>query len=275
MNGYAPSAHATRVLAHLRKGTRYDAQTGDCTFDGFIRETDLVEREAARLVDLARRSYRKMAEACKKNANPLFPTAKLQRSVMVELAVHFGLIPQRAPDVFGNRNDASERALAHELINPWLYYGKAATAVKQGCIRTRSGQELSVGQAVALFESYLGVERRKAEIAIHVKGLNDGRRERRMKRRQQALAEVIMSFYPLFRHLRKDAGQAFAEEVLDEIWSRETTQRAIGRYVSNRKGRGDINHFIAEISYARMQERSDRGRALAAARKRRSRLKLK
>jgi hypothetical protein len=108
-----------------------------------------------------------------------------------------------------------------------------------------------------------------------VKALNVELAERRAARRKQLFAEALVSFYPLFRYLRKEAGEAFAEQVMHEIWSRETTRMAFRRFVSSRKGRSDIDRFIADTSYSKMQERLDRKRVLAAARKRRSRLKLK
>ena len=60
---------------------------------------------------------------------------------------------------------------------------------------------------------------------------------------------------------------------MSEILSRKTTHLAIKRYISYRRGRPDLDRFLTEMSAARMLERSDRTRALAAARKRRSRLK--
>jgi hypothetical protein len=275
LKGYAPSAHARRVLAWLRKGTQYDELTAACTFDGFVRESDAAERQAARLVDLARRSYRKMHAAGK---NPLLPTSKGQKPI-VDLAAHFGLLPVRPKSsglvALGRTYEKSDEELAHDLINPLLYFDKAAAVAKQGFVRARTGQEMTVEAAIAMFENYLGIAQRRADIAADVKALNVELAERRAARRRQSYAEALMSFYPLFRHLRKEVGAAFAEEVMDEILSRETTRMAFRRYVSSRKGRSDINRFIADISYSKMQERLDRGRALATARKRRSCLKLK
>jgi hypothetical protein len=60
---------------------------------------------------------------------------------------------------------------------------------------------------------------------------------------------------------------------MSEILSRKTTHLAIKRYLSVRHGRPDFDRFLTEMSAARMLERSGRTRALAAARKRRSRQK--
>ena len=113
-----------------------------------IREADIAERQAARLVDLARRSYRKMAAACKRE-KPTFPDAKSNRKPLVELAAHFGLLPERRFSMrhaFGRHHEKSEEELAHDLLNPMLYFDKAAAALKQGFVRARSGQELTCGR---------------------------------------------------------------------------------------------------------------------------------
>ena len=137
LNGYAPSVQAARVLAWLRKGTRYNEMTGTCAFDGAIREADSAERQAARLVDLARRSFRKMAAACKADKNPIFPTAKSSRKPIVELALHFGLFLNATFSgllAFGRHYEKSDVELAHDLINPLLYFDKAAAFLKQGFV---------------------------------------------------------------------------------------------------------------------------------------------
>ena len=172
MNGYAPSAQGERVLAWLRKGTRYDELRGTCAFDGAIREADLAERQTARLVDLARRSFRKMSVACRAGRNPLSGDARSSKKPIVELAAHFGLLPKRPKSsglvAHGRTYQKSDEELAHDLINPLLYFDKAASALKQGFVRARLGKELTTDDAVAMFENYLGVTRRKEEIVAEV-----------------------------------------------------------------------------------------------------------
>jgi hypothetical protein len=273
LNGYAPSDHARRVSAHLRKGTRYDELTGTCAFDGFIREADMVERQAARLVDLARRSYRKMSVAGKAEKNPLFPTANVGRKPIVALADHFGLLPDSDCDAspFAQNHERFEENLAHDLLNPLLYHDKAAVILKQGFVRARSGQELRADDAIAMFENYLGIAQHKELAATLTKNLNAGLAERRAARRAQRFAAVMTFFYRLFRYLRKEAGPAFADEVLLEIFSRDNTRLAVKRYIADRKGRPDFERFTTDASAAQMLERTDRARALTRARVRRSR----
>jgi DNA polymerase elongation subunit (family B) len=226
--GYAPSVHATRVLAWLRKGTRYNEVTETCVFDGAIREADLVEREAARLVDLARRSYRKMAAACKAEKGPLFPEAKSDRKPIVELAMHFGLFPERARSAglvaFRRRYEKSDEELAHDFLNPLLYFDRAAASLKQGVVIARSGQELKVGDAVSLFENYLGIAQHKAEAVVGVKALNTGRAERRAARRRQSSDRVYRLVLNVLDQTQAERVQD-AKSFFEEYGSAWTTSR--------------------------------------------------
>jgi len=291
LNGYAPSAHATRVLAHLRRGTRYDEMTGKCTFDSFIRESDMAERQAARLVDLAHRSYRKMHAACK---DPLFPTAKSSREPTVELARHFGLLPERNHDAgpFAQKPDRFEKQLAHDLLNPFFYSSKTAFVLKQGFVRARSGQELRVDEAVAMFENYLGIAARKERSARAVKNLNAGRAERRAVRRlqsqnmlMQSLSKLQMATLDNFVLMLK---KFFVEDGFDpaevEKASPDIVRLAVAiplgdpdfqmlfRRHTARKGRPDIKRFISDL-LARKTDHVDRVRARKRTHMQRSRLK--
>ena len=297
LNGYAPSTHAQRVLAHLRKGTRYDERTGACTFDGFIRETDMAERQAARVVDLARRSFKKMNAALRQaHSHSLFPTAKMTQKPAVALAAHFGLLPERDYDRWarGARHEEFEEGLAHDLINPWLYFDKAAALLKQGFVRDRSGRELPADEAIAMFENYLAIARRKEQAAEVVKNLNAGRRERRAVRRRQAMSIVLQPFVDIFtkddnpivqgvkKHLVEDWGfdQADVECNADLVneWAflqtlnHPTHRMMIRRYTSVRKGRPDVNRFMRDCM-VRGTDGVERARAQARVHKRRSRLK--
>jgi hypothetical protein len=294
-------------LAWLRQGTRYNELTGACAFDGAIREVDMVERQAARLVDLARRSFREMAATCKAEKHPLFANATSGRKPIVELALQFGLLPERTRSLglvaFGGSYEKADVELAHDLINPLLYFDKAAAVLKNGFVRARSGQELRVDEAVALFENYLGIARRNAEVAADVKSLNAGRPEQRVWRSHNSLSFVLA---PLLKHLTetlnyppnndlrkyfsKDCGfhtieiKKNSEIIKQIIFSADALTRAgvprvrdpdmqmmIRRY-ARMKRPPDVNQFIAEF-IARKTDRPERDRALAAARKRRSRLK--
>ena len=289
LSGYAPSTHAERVLAHLRKGTRYNELTGACTFDGFIRETDMAERQAARLVDLARRSYRKMSAACTAAA---FPQNK--RKPLVALAEHFRLFPERDYDQCPDARvpEKFEEDLAHDLLNPLLYHDKAAVILKQGSVRARSGQELRADDAFAMFENYLGIAQHKERAAIAVKNLHADRAERRAARRlqskkmlMQAVSKIQMA--TLDDHVRmlkkwfvEDYGfdPANVEENSPNIVSlavywplvHPDFQMLFRRHTQTRKARPDVKRFIQDW-LSRATEHAERVKARDRVRKRRSR----
>jgi hypothetical protein len=295
LKGYAPSVHATRVLAHLRKGTRYNELTGTCVFDGFIREVDMTERQAARLVDLARRSFKKMNAICKAHnvtakptdydGPPQFTRYHMNRRPTVELAAQFDLICE---------NERHKKNCAHDLLNPLLYPDKAAIILKQGFVRTRSGQELRVDDAIAMFENYLGIAQRKKQIATDVKTLNASQAERRRARRlqsrkmlMQAVSKIQMA--TLDDHVRmlkkmfvEDYGFNPADveknspiiERLALSWplALPDFQMLFRRHTQIRRGRPDVKRFVHDL-LDRVTDRAERVRALARVRKHRSRLK--
>jgi hypothetical protein len=296
LNGYVPSAQAERVLAWLRKGTRYDELKGTCAFDGAIREADLAERQAARLVDLARRSFRKMAAVCKADKNPFFPNAPSSKKPIVELAAHFGLLPERPKSpgliAFGRTYEKSDEELAHDLINPLLYFDKAALAIKQGFVRARSGKILAVDEACAMFERYLGIAQRKEQAATVVRNLHAARAERRAARRlqskkmlMQAVSKIQMA--TLDDHVRmlkklfvEDYGfdPANVEENSPNIVSlavywplvHPDFQMLFRRHTQTRKARPDVKRFIQDW-LCRATEHAERVKARDRVRKRRSR----
>ncbi len=286
LNGYAPSDHARRVLAHLRKGTRYDELTGTCAFDSFIREADIAEWQTARLVDLARRSYRKISKAC----------ANVNQKPLVALAAHFGLLPKRDYDAspFGQHHDRFEENLAHDLFNPMLYPDKAAAVIKLGFVRARSGQELRVDEAFAMFESYLGIAQHKERAAKFTKNLNVDRRERRAARRlqskkmlMQAVSKIQMA--TLDDHVRmlkkmfvEDYGfdPADVEESSPNIvrlavcWplAHPDFQMLFRRHTQTRRARPEIKRFVHDL-LERATDHAERVKARKRVQKRRSRMK--
>jgi hypothetical protein len=94
----------------------------------------------------------------------------------------------------GRTYEKSDEELAHDLINPLLYFDKVAAVVQQGFVRARTGQEMSVEAAIAMFENYLGIAQRRADITADVKALNVELAERRAARRKQLFAEALVSF---------------------------------------------------------------------------------
>jgi DNA polymerase elongation subunit (family B) len=293
LSGYAPSDHARRVLAHLRKGTRYNENSGVCTFDGFIREADIAVRQAARLVDLARRSYRKMNAALKAYKNPLFPTAPVSCTPLVALADHFGLLPKRNSvlPLLARKPTELEEDLAHDLLNPLLYHDKAAMILKQGFVKARTGQELRADDAIAMFETYLGIAQRKEQAVAAVRHLNAERRERRAARRlqsqkllMQAVSKLQMATLDVWVGMLKEM---FVEDGFDpakvEEHSSYFVSLAIGwpllmpdfqmlfrRHTQTRKGRPDVKRFVHDL-LERVTDRVERTKARKRLHMRRSR----
>jgi hypothetical protein len=131
-----------------------------------------------------------MHATCKADVNPLFPTTRMSRNPIVELAKQFGLLLERPKPAglvaLGRLYEKSDEEVSHDLINPLLYFDKAALALKQGFVKARSGQELRVEAAIGMFENYLGIAQHKEQAAITVKNLHADRRERRAARRLQS-----------------------------------------------------------------------------------------
>jgi hypothetical protein len=228
--------------------------------------------------------------------NSPVPTSK-GRKPIVELAIHFGLLDERErASRFGVKYTAAEISVAHDLINPLLYFDKAAKIMKQGFVRARSGRELTVDDAFALFENYLGIARRNEQIAMDVRSLNAGRAQRRSARRRQAL-EIVMR--PTLKALAETQGsrvqdmkRSLAEdygfdpieieknsEAIERLalllpLSDPDLQMMIRRHTQHRKTKPRVKRFMLDV-IERHDNHAERVRALAAARKRRSRLKLK
>jgi hypothetical protein len=297
LRGYAPSVHATRVLAHLRKGTRYNELTGTCVFDGFIREVDMAERQTARLVDLARRSFNKINAICKAHnatakpadydGSPQFTRYHMNRKPTVELAAQFDLICEN------DRHKEFENNCAHELINPLLYPDKAAKFLKQGSVKAQSGRELSAEEAFAMFENYLGIEQRKEQIATDIKTLNASQAERRKARRLQSMKMLMQAVSRIQMKTLDYAIQILKKTYVDDGYDPAAVEHAsphiaglaIGlplldpdfqmlfrRHTQTRRARPDVKRFIHDW-LDRSTEHTERARALARVRKRRSRLK--
>jgi len=203
----------------------------------------------------------------------------------------------------GRTYQKSDEELAYDLINPLLYFDKAATALKQGFVRARSGKELTTDAAFALFENYLGIAQHKEQSAIRVTKLNAGRPEQRIWRTHDSLSVVIA---PLLKHLTdtlndppnnglrkyfsEDCGFHTIEiknnsEIIKQVIFkadaltkagaprvRDADMQMLIRRYARMKRPPDVDQFIADF-IARKTERPERVRMLAANRKRRSRLK--
>jgi DNA polymerase elongation subunit (family B) len=299
LRGYAPSVHTMRVLAHLRKGTRYNELTGTCVFDGFIREVDMADRQAARLVDLARRSFKKMNAICKvhnataKTADydgpPQFTRYHMNRRPIVELAAQFDLICEN------DRHKEFEKNCAHELINPLLYPDKAAKFLKQGSVKAQSGRELSADEAFAMFENYLGIAQRKEQIAGNVRALSASQAERRKVRRlqsrkmlMQAVSRIQMATLDdCVRMMKKMFIEDYGFDPADVEKNSPTIERItlclplilpdfqmlFRRHTQTRRARPNVKRFIQDLLDRVVTDHADRVRALTRVRVRRSRLK--
>jgi hypothetical protein len=273
-------------LAHLRKGTRYNELTGTWAFDGFIREGDIAERQAARLVDLARRSYRKISKAC----------AIVNQKPLVALAAHFRLLPKRDSDAspFGQQHDRFEEELAHDLLNPMLYPDKAAAVVKRGFVRARSGQELRVDEAFAMFESYLGIAQRKERAARLTKNLNVDRRERRAARRLQSKKMLMQAVFKIQMATLDDHVLVLKKKFVEDYgfdpdnveensanivrlalsWplAQPDFQMLFRRHTQTRRARPDVKRFLQDL-LERATEHAERVKARKRIHKRLSRMK--
>jgi hypothetical protein len=286
LSGYAPSSHARQVLAHFRKGTRYSEVTGAVEYDSFVREAQTKEREAARLVDLARRAYRKMNAVCKAhNASvtisdfegPLpFRHYHAKREPVTELAAHFGLIPA------DNRHDTETQTCAHELLEPLLHFDEAARFLNDGHNRAQSGRELHADEAFALLEKYLGISDYKTRAAETVKTLKNAQPKYREKRREQALKMVLE---PIFKDVEKNIHITNIWPSISRNWALlivafctivffniRDVKAIVQKHVSDRKSRPDLNRLEAELALC-LTDGGERRRILARARKRRSRVK--
>lgn len=167
MTAKDPSVHSLRVLAHLRKGSRYNEITKNVEYDNFYREVAIKEREAARLVELMRRAYDKMNIVCKQhNATarrddfdgPLtFKNYHTNRNPIVELAAHFKLISE------DNRHDPETEAYALKLLKSFYYHGSeaAASLINDGVIISQAGAEFRKHDPFKLLEDYLGISEYK------------------------------------------------------------------------------------------------------------------
>jgi hypothetical protein len=292
LGGYAPSSHARRVLAHLRKGSRYSEASGAIEYDGYVRQIAEREREAARLVDLARRAYKKMSDECSvHNASatvddfegPLsFKDYHIARKPIVELAAHFGLISA------DNRHDAETQNCARELIEPLLYFSTAAEFLGVGYCLSQSGVNLYKDAAIVLLENYLGITEYKIEAAENVKELKAKQPQYREKRRSQSLNTVIKHIFNSFGldestkplevpHKIKTGASVFEcicvcmfILMLMCVFSLKDVQTTIRKHASDRKARPNMVRFEADLELL-MNGEKERRRALTRARKQRSR----
>jgi hypothetical protein len=277
--GYAPSSHARLVLAHLRKGTRYDALTSAIEYDNLFRDADMREREAAQLTDLARRSYKKMNAVCKEHnakarredldGSPQFIEYHMDRRPIVELAAHFGLIPA------DNRYDGETQTAAYELLNSLMYFNGAATFLDRGVTRAQSGRELSRDEAFALFENYLGIaeyKRRSAESAQTLKAENGHYRAKRRKQNLTKVLKPIVAYYNEQDEFIQSLDPAY-KDIVALICILNTIvdlQPVIRKHAYNRKTRLNLGRFVSD-AVARSNDRIERIRTLARVRKQRSR----
>lgn len=236
-----------------------------------------------------------MNAACKADKNPLFPTAKVARKPLVALAGHFGLLPERnyGATPFAQKHERFEEDLAHEVLNPLLYPDKVLTVLKQGFVRARSGQELRVEDAFAMFENYLGIAQRKDQVTNDVKNLSASQAERRKARQLQSKNLVMTRLIKgvaatqaarvrnVKQYLVEDYGFTPADidkcsEIIEEIafhgplFLDTTIQMMIRRHTSLRKGRPDFNRFMADV-VERATDHVERVRARTRLRVRRSR----
>jgi len=275
----------TRALSE-RRVVLSESASGACAFDGFVREADMAERQAARLVELARRSYRRMHATCKADINPLFPTARMTRKPIVELAKQFGLLPERPKPTglvaFGRLYEKSDEEVSHDLINPLFYFDKAAVALKQGFVKARSGQELRIEAAIDMFENYLGIAQRREQAATAVKNLHLERRERRAARRLQSrkiivdklMIAIAKTQAARIQEIKRVGIEEYGfdavevEKCIDIIeklaaigpLADPVLQMMVRRHTSLRKGRPDFNRFMADV-VERATEHAERVRA--------------
>jgi hypothetical protein len=284
-SGYAPSSHARLVLAHLRRGTRYDALTGAIEYDNLFRDADMKEREAAQLTDLARRSYKKMNATCKEhNAKarreppdydpgvdepPQFIDYHMDRRPIVELAAQLGLIPA------DNRHDGEAQTTAYELLNPLMYFDGAAAFLERGMTRAQSGRELSKEDAFALFESYLAIAEYKRRSAERVQALKAENAHYRAKKRKRNLLKVlkpIVTYYNEQDEFIQSLDPAYKDIValiciLNAIVD---LQPVIRKHAYNRKARLNLGRFMLDAA-GHSDHRIERVRELTRARVRRLR----